>query len=203
MRRILPGRPAALLAAASLFFAPSAVSAEQTRYRFTPSSSIGFDAKSTLHPFSGRTQRVEGDFCIDWENLPLSKGGFLDIAAETLDTGNGMRDKKMKGEHLQTNRYPRIRFESTGCVGLYQPGREEGNRAILTGRLDLHGVSRPIEIPVTLSRSENDRLKISGKIPLRLGDYRIPVPSVIGLIKMEEEVVVTFNLDAEPEGESR
>lgn len=182
-----------------LFFAGTAAAIEGNvvQYQFTEESTIGFDAKSTLHQFSGETNSLLGKFEIDLNNAAASRAGTIQIYAAALDTGNKARDKKMRRHHLEVEKYPLIKYDVLRCIPLK---KETGNlgKYSLEGRLSLHGASKIVHVPVTLDQSDPNHLKISGGTYISLSDFNIKRPSVLGLIKMEKEVFVRFNLVAAP-----
>jgi len=97
--------------------------------------------------------------------------------------GVGARDHAMKGSGLQTDLHPRARFTLTGPIAigaLPQPGAEVHAQA--EGTLDLHGVKRPVTIPIT-ARWNGKVIDLTGSVDLTLVDYGIepPAPKVVTL----------------------
>jgi polyisoprenoid-binding protein YceI len=63
------------------------------------------------------------------------------------------------------------------------------------GDLTVSGVTKPIEMPVTIERIEGGKLKIKGGIPLKMTDFQIkpPAPTLaMGLIKTGDDVKISF-----------
>jgi polyisoprenoid-binding protein YceI len=64
------------------------------------------------------------------------------------------------------------------------------------GTLAIRGKTRDVEMPVELSVDANKRVHAKGEVPLKLSDYEVPVPSQLGMIKMQDEVKVWIALQA-------
>ncbi|MBM3962933.1 MAG: YceI family protein, partial [Planctomycetes bacterium] len=71
--------------------------------------SVGFDAKSTLHDFTGRTRAVRGGFRADFDEAEAKWSGEIVCEAATLVTGVEGRDDNMR-DHLDTKNHAEIRF---------------------------------------------------------------------------------------------
>ncbi|MFM7296639.1 MAG: hypothetical protein ACKO4Q_05380, partial [Planctomycetota bacterium] len=64
------------------------------RLAIVPSlSRAGFDAKSTLHDFSGVTQKVEGELVVDLSKPGDAPKGRISVESASLDTGLADRDE--------------------------------------------------------------------------------------------------------------
>lgn len=158
-------------------------------------SRVGFDAKSTLHDFSGVSARVRGSVRVDLSRPADGISGRIEIDAKSLSTANEGRDEAML-EHLEAERFERIAFVLSGfTLGAVDPSahRVEG---MVRGRMSIHGVEREIEMAVRGQLDEARRLVIEGELPLLLSDYGVEVPSKLGLISMQDQVRVWIHLRA-------
>jgi polyisoprenoid-binding protein YceI len=123
----------------------------------------------------------------------------LEIEADSLAVAGDVKEKdryemgrEMKETVLETARFPQITFESSGI----QANRvAEGMfRLKIGGRLNLHGVERDLEIPCTVTASD-DSLRANGDFSIRQSDYRIrPVSAAGGAIKLKDELKFTFDI---------
>ncbi len=99
---------------------------------------------------------------------------------ESQDTelpGVGGRDKAMRGEGLETDRYPTATFTLRGPIDLGrlpEPGTEVTAEAV--GLLELHGVERPVTIPVA-ARWNGQVIDLTGSVDVDLADYEIDPPA--------------------------
>lgn len=160
-------------------------------------SRVGFDAKSTLHDFSGVTSKVAGGFAANLADPATAFTGSIACEAKTLVTGVEGRDTAMC-EHLDTEKHEQIRF----TIESFTPDVDGIDAAKLTvagtvnGTFEIRGVKRAVSMPVKLAVDASRRLSIEGQVKLSLPDFGVPVPSQLGLISMEPEVVVWVALRA-------
>lgn len=106
----------------------------------------GYSIKFTSKDPSGVFTKFKGDIVFDEHNLNASK---FDVAvdAASINTGNGMKNKKAKGEKFfDVEKYPEIRFVSSK-FSKTAAGYE------VKGTLDMHGVKKEVAIPFTFSNN--------------------------------------------------
>ena len=85
---------------------------------------------------------------------------------------------------LDAQRYPEIRFTSSH-IEQTAPGR-----FLVTGKLELHGVARQLQFPVSAASGH-----YTGKTKLKQTDFGIqPVAVAGGTVKVKDEVEVEFDV---------
>lgn len=171
---------------------------EEQDYALVPDlCSVGFDAKSTLHDFTGRTGAVRGGFRADFDEAEAKWSGEIVCQAASLVTGVEGRDDNMR-DHLDTKNHAEIRYSLTGfkaaAGGLDEAAQKV--RGEVAGTMTIRGQSRPFTMPVAIEVDAQRRVVVTGQAPLKLSDYGVPVPSQLGLINMQDEVVVWIALRA-------
>lgn len=160
-------------------------------------SRVGFDARSTLHDFSGATSKLSGELTADLAHPGEAPTARIVVDATGLTTGLDDRDDAMR-EHLDTAAHRDIAWTMTGFAARridVDAQRIEGDA---TGALTIRGVTRELTMPVQMSIDGARRLVIDGQAPLRLSDYGVPVPNKLGVIAMEDEVTIWIALRARP-----
>ena len=105
---------------------------------------------------------------------------------------------RMRTEVLETTAYPEITFRTTDVSAeTLSPGRY---RARIGGLLSLRGVTRPHPIDAEVVVYD-DGVRVQGESSLRLSDHGIrPVTALGGAIKLKDELKLSFDLVAVPEG---
>lgn len=117
-----------------------------------------------------------------------------------LDKKPSEDDKKkiynsMHTEVLESAKYPKINFKSAAVSDLKQTGGDAYNFS-LNGDLTLHGVTKRIAFPVSLTINAQE-LRAIGKYTLRQTDFGIkPYSAAGGTIKVKNEITVHFNIVA-------
>ncbi len=148
----------------------------QAQKFITENGRATFYSKVPLHSFEGNSDKLVG--LIDLDSLIVDF--YIDL--ETLDTGNGKRDKDMRLT-LETKEYPFAEFygqiQNQDLVLDNTP-----TEVIVKGEFTIHGVTRNIEVSGTLSRT-NEGLKLNASWILNLKDYNIVPPKIL-FIKVDE-----------------
>jgi polyisoprenoid-binding protein YceI len=108
------------------------------------------------------------------------------IDANTVSTGNGMRNHDLKNEEkwLNTAKYPTISFRSTKI-------EKSSDGFVALGELTLKGVTKPIRIPFTFSPS-GDSGVFKGEFAIKREDFGIGNPggSVGDMVTINLEIPV-------------
>lgn len=158
---------------------------------------VGFDAKSTLHDFTGVTGKVAGSFTADFDDPRGAWRGEVTCEAKELHTGVDGRDTNM-WEYLDAPNHAQIAFAIAG----FRPAENGIDAAAQTvrgevfGTMTIRGKSRDLAMPVRVRVDPQKRVVIDGEVPLKLSDYEVPVPSQLGMINMQDEVKVWIALRA-------
>lgn len=160
-------------------------------------SRVAFDAKSTLHDFTGVTQNVSGSFRLDFDDPQGAWTGSVRCDAATLKTGVDGRDSNM-WEYLDTKNHPAIEF----TIAKFEPAKDgvdvakQTAKGEVVGTMSIRGKQKEVRMPVLLEIDAQKRLIVKGEMPLSLPDYEVPVPSQLGVINMQPEVKVWISLRA-------
>ncbi len=169
-----------------------------TVLRLIPSKSqVRFDAKAFLHSFAGTTDKIDGTIRLsDLDHLSDAEA-CVQIDAASLTTGNAVRDRNMREDHLETTRYPAITFQLLGVKNVRRDA--QGWEFTASGTLGLHGVTRHILFPVR-ARREGEAVRFTGTLPLKMSEYGIARPRFL-LLTVEDQVTVSFDVLAQSLGE--
>lgn len=62
--------------------------------------------------------------------------------------------------------------------------------------MTIRGQAREVRMPITVEVDPQKRVVLAGQMPLKLSDHGVPVPSQLGVINMQDEVVVWVALRA-------
>ena len=92
---------------------------------------------------------------------------------------------------LETAKYPEITFKSTSVVGALKNGQFEIK---LGGDITLHGVTRHIEIPATVT-VEAQSLRARGEFSLERSKFNVKATSAFhGLVRIKNKLKFTFDI---------
>ncbi len=140
--------------AVTAFFALAAVAsaAQGVAFKLDPQhTTVNFTLADALHTVRGSFQLKQGSLQLDVAAGKLS--GEIVVDAKSGESGNGMRDRKMHREILESDRYPEIAF---------RPDRVEGTVALqgkssvqVHGVFSIHGSDHELRVPAELNISSD------------------------------------------------
>jgi polyisoprenoid-binding protein YceI len=105
-------------------------------------SKVDFTVGGNLHTVHGVFQLKPGS--IQFDPATGAASGELIVDANSGDSGNGMRDRKMKREILETQKYPDISFTAQKVDG--QALLKRSSQVQVSGLMNLHGQSHPMTL---------------------------------------------------------
>lgn len=166
------------------------------RLAIVPSlSRVGFDAKSTLHDFSGVTQKVEGELVVDLSKPGAAPQGQIRVESASLDTGLADRDEGMR-ELLESAKQKQVTFTWSAFDAQAVDVEKQLVTGTARGKLAIRGVEREVAMPVKVSVDASKRVSIDGEAKIKLTDFGIEPPSQLGMIEVEDELRLWISLRA-------
>jgi polyisoprenoid-binding protein YceI len=143
---------------------------------------------------AGRTGAVEGTMTVDGATI-----GSAEVTADVtqLRSDRERRDRRLRTDGLETDRFPTATFTLTTPIEL-EPPVEPGSevRAVARGDLTLHGVTREVEITLD-ARWNGDTIDVAGSLPVEFSDFDIDPPNIGGFVQVEDhgtlELQLTFS----------
>jgi len=161
-------------------------------------SKLGFTVTRPGEVVEGTATQFKGTVRLDAEHPNEGGGVTLKVDAATMVTGNRLRDRTMRNSHLETEKYPEIRFESVKATTTkpepLKPGETRGFE--VEGKLSLHGVERTIKIPVMVGY-DGALLTADGTVAFTLTEFSIPIPKMLWFV-LDDKVTVNFHAVAKP-----
>ena len=139
----------------------------------------------------GRTPTIEATITI--------AGGQLTAVTVTADlrdlkSDDSRRDGALGVQALESSRFPTATFELTEPVAVPE-GLARGEPISLeaTGALTLHGVTRPVTIPLEAELVDGV-MAVVGSLPILFADYDIAQPQAPILVSIEDNGVMELQL---------
>lgn len=127
----------------------------------------------------GRFNDPAGTFALD--DADPSKSTFsFEIPVDNVDTHNPQRDAHLKSpDFFNEKQYPTITFKSKSV-------KADGNTLHVTGDLTMHGVTKPVTIPVELAGKGQfppgtQRAGLEATFTVKMSDFEIKgLPGAVG-----------------------
>jgi polyisoprenoid-binding protein YceI len=143
---------------------------------------------------------VEGFFKSFDIKVTSSQADFSDAVinltgdVKSINTDNEQRDTHLKGaDFFDVEKYPSLTFKSK------QLKKEEGKKYKLTGELTIHGVTKPVELDVTLNGTTvnpNNKKTIAGfKVTGTIKRSDFTIGTKFPNAMLSDEVAITANIE--------
>ncbi|HTW59195.1 MAG TPA: YceI family protein [Terriglobales bacterium] len=124
-----------------------AASAQQTTLQLDPAkTTIRFTLDAALHTVHGTFQTKPSVLQFDSGSGQVS--GEIVVDAKSGETGNGMRDRKMHKDVLESESYPEVSFRPDRIEGVVGDGKSSVK---VHGMFRIHGVDREITVPAEVA----------------------------------------------------
>jgi polyisoprenoid-binding protein YceI len=141
------------------------------RYQLDPvHSRLGFAIRHMVTHVHGHFATFTGHIEVP-DGAPEQVVAELDIDPASIDTGNPDRDAHLRSpDFLDVDRYPTMTFRSRSAC------RTEGGQYVATGELTIRGITRRVELTMTVTGVAVDpyrqlRLGLTGTGVLRRRDF--------------------------------
>jgi polyisoprenoid-binding protein YceI len=162
---------------------------DPTRYVVKTESRIEFHASATFTKVVGVFHSWEADL-----KIPADKFGdaalVLEIDAESVVTGSGLKDKEIKGKNFFfVKEHPQIRFVSKGVTPDGEPAKFH-----MAGELTLRGITQPVSVAVVLRPLENGHRRIDGEFSFNRREFgmthNVPFNKVANTVEVKFQLEV-------------
>ena len=139
-----------LAAVAFLAAMPVTAAAQDLAIQFdSQRTTINFTLGDVLHTVRGTFHMKQGSLHLD---APLGElTGEIVVDATSGESGNGMRDRKMHREVLESNRYPEVAFRPDRFEGVVSPQGRSSVR--VHGIFTIHGSDHELMVPAQVEMS--------------------------------------------------
>jgi polyisoprenoid-binding protein YceI len=150
-------------------------------------SSVEAAVKATMDSFTAKLPAFEAAISVDPAEKRVAsaqiKFHFTDVK-----TGKDKRDVEMN-HWQQTEQYPDCTYvmESLQLAS--------GDTYTARGKFTLHGVTKEISFPVTVSFPSADTCKLDSEFPLDTQDYGLPIFKKLALLKVDPLLKIKFHLE--------
>lgn len=165
-----------------------------------------FISDAPLEKINGLASGLSATVMIITNDITKNPMGKVTVPISNIKTGIDLRDEHLRSEMwLNAAKYPNAEFQLTGIKNPSSKSLNDGQRvkATLLGKFSVHGVTKEIEVPATLTyfkESERTKAKAPGNLlvasadfKIKLADYGIKIPDmVVGKVNDEVEISVNF-----------
>ena len=158
---------------------------------------VVFVSKATVEGFEGKTNKLEGHLMLNPASVGDTISVHLEVDLASLDTGIAKRNKHMRENHLETDKYPKAVFDGVSVRSPAGAKLDSDQPTVfdVEGTFTLHGVSRRMRINVAATyeaKGAGGRIEFHTTFPVALADYAISRPQFL-FLKLAEVQDVRVN----------
>ncbi len=156
------------------------------------SNIVKFISDAPIEEFFGTTSSIDGYInLISLADLTDNQI-YFEVDLNTLDTGIGLRNRHMRDNYLETDKYQYTYFD--GKFDAISEISKSEYTVTISGNLFIHGVSNKITITGSIFSDDND-LRIVSSFDVKLSDFEIEIPEMM-FVKIDEtmKLELDFNI---------
>lgn len=153
---------------------------------------VKFISSTPVLDFEGVTNNIDGYIYWEGDGLPGDKNElYFEVDLNTLSTGIGKRDRDMREDVLETDKWPKAFFKGK-IYSVDKPDSTETYLVKAKGKMFIHGKEKEMDIPATI-KIENGTVNVQSHFSVFLKDYDIKAPSLLAFIKVAQEIKISLN----------
>ena len=142
--------------------------------------------------FSGQVEVTPDTITPASLHLVVKAASLHETGAAFTDQQKQIIDKELKDIVLLPDQYPDITFQSTNVTAKGLGGGRYDVK--INGNLTLHGVTRPITIPATVTLN-GSTLRATGEFSIDRDDYKVKATSAAhGLVRVDNDIKFEFDI---------
>ena len=171
----------------------STIAATGQKWSFTKDSTITFIGSKVTGSHEGGFKEFSGHFYVDGDTLTASGHELIIDMDSTYSDAEKLTGHLKSADFFNVEAIPTSTFTVTG---LEAKTGVKGETHLLTGNFNFHGVTKSIDIPVTVAQSA-DNINLKADFFINRIDFNIKYPGKKDDL-IREEVVIRFDLNAKP-----
>ena len=167
-----------------------------------------FISDAPFEKINGLASGLDATVMLNVNDITQKPMGKVKVPINNIKTGIDLRDEHLRGEMwLNAEKFPYAEFQLTGIKNPSSKTLKDGERvnAILIGKFSVHGNTRDIEVPATLSYfKENDKTKAkmpgnllvaNAEFNIKLTDFGVKIPDMV-VGKVSDKVIISTSFVA-------
>lgn len=175
------------------------------RYAITPGTSkatykvgeIFFNHGNRYNLAEGTTSDITGDLFIDKANPSASRVGQIKVDISKLESDSEQRDGQIRDRWLESKKFPIATFVGKRIEGLPAGPYKDGDELTfkIVGDLTVRNVTREVTFDAK-GKIVGDTFTGTATTKFKMTDFGFDPPSIIGILKAENDVELVLELEA-------
>ena len=142
--------------------------------------------------FSGRVELTPDTITPASLRLVVKAASLHETGADFTEPQKQIIDKELKDIVLHPDQFPDITFQSTNVTAKGLGGGRYDVK--INGNLTLHGVTKPITIPATVTLN-GSTLRAVGEFSIDRDDYKVKATSAFhGMVRVDDDIKFEFDI---------
>jgi polyisoprenoid-binding protein YceI len=143
-----------------------------------------------METFEGKTSRIDGYIYWEADQITVKSAVYFEVDLNSIRTGIGLRDRHMRENYLETDRWPKAFFK--GKI-THTKDLGNGRKAVhVSGIFSVHGVENPLDLEGTME-FKGDQIIITASFDILLTDYNIKIPKIM-FLKLDNEIRIRIRI---------
>ena len=200
-RRRDPWLAACVAVGLSVGTGPLRLAAQEFHVDLTAQNQVRFVSQTSVDDFDGVTDKIDGYVLLDGEPLTAETGGddtelYFEVDLASLDTGIGLRNRHMRDNYLEVEKYPYASFR--GRITRTEPTGNGGASVTAHGTFTVHGVERERDISCDVTPT-GAGYRTRCAFDVLLSDHDIEIPKVM-FLKLANDIRIELEFTVSPPG---
>jgi polyisoprenoid-binding protein YceI len=142
--------------------------------------------------FSGQVEVTPDTITPASLRLVVKAASLHETGAEFTEPQKQIINKELKDIVLHPDQYPDITFQGTNVTAKGLGGGRYDVK--INGNLTLHGVTKPVTIPATVTLN-GSTLRAVGEFSIDRGDYKVKATSAFhGMVRVDDDIKFEFDI---------
>ncbi len=155
---------------------------------------VKFISDAPMEDFEGITDKIDGYIFWEGEDLLNKSEMYFEVDLSSLDTGIGLRNRHMRENYLETEKFPFTHF--TGHLTSADKLAEGEYQVTAQGTMFIHGVEKNLTVEGKIV-SIPEGYQIQAKFITPLSDYNIEIPQLM-FFKIDENMRLELDFYVKP-----
>ena len=145
---------------------------------------VKFISDAPIEDFEGTTSKIDGYLYWQGEDLTSESEIYLEVDLNSLDTGIGLRNRHMRENYLETDKFPITYFQGK----IVSSTKKTEDVVVLNseGSIFIHAIKRPLSVKGTMNAA-GEGYRIQAEFIVKLSDFEIEIPSIM-FYKINEDM---------------
>jgi polyisoprenoid-binding protein YceI len=153
---------------------------------------VTFISNAPLENIHGKTSKIDGYIIWAGENLADSSNFYFRVELGALETGIGLRDRHMRENYLETEKYPLAEY--AGKLVQLTSNADSSINIKANGTFSIHGKSQPLTTDIYVTPQSNG-YQVRSSFHVMLEEFDIKIPK-LAFLKVAEDIQVEVNFFA-------